>query len=518
MSFSLQHLAGFRRVTTTAGLSLLLLSAFAADTCCGQESQLGSTATLEQIRKGRQDEPAEPAVPKIPRETDLVTEPAAAPAMKLEHRFWPNELTLKPGTAVVHLDRALLSYQKLGQPTLQEWTKYQVALGDASPDPADLTKRLQMFEQVYKELERFAECEDQNWDLRLRDLQYQEFFGFLLPEVQEYRELARLLRFRALEQLGRKDFAGAIATIRCGYRLAAFVRQGETLIQQFVGIAVEGIMQGCVEEAIRTPGCPNLYFALATVPQERRSMLRALEFEMSSIERALPIFRNPAEQTWDEETWKRQWTETAEQLNKMAEITGSQGGSGLGSGLKLLLAAELASDARGARKRLVEAGFAAEKVAAMGAHQILAIDASRQIQMVGQDLLAACMQPFPAASQAVSNVLERYGKEPNSNLGKVLNNLLLPAVNAALAAEMRVQAMQRRLLTMEAVRHFAATHGGRLPKDLAELTDLPPHVDPHTGKLIGYEVKSGPNGDYAEFSVQAQLPDEMKQRRLRFRK
>ena len=147
-----------------------------------------------------------------------------------------------------------------------------------------------------------------------------DVYGFLLPEVQQYRELARLLRFRALEQLGRRDFDGAIDSIRCGYRLAAFVRQGETVIQQLVGVAIEWIMQSVVEDAIRTPGCPNLYFALATVPHERGPLIRAMEFELSSYKRVLPLLDKPEEQTWSREVWAQKWDEACESLGKLADL------------------------------------------------------------------------------------------------------------------------------------------------------------------------------------------------------
>jgi len=489
----------------------------------GQDSQLGSTGTLEQLQRGFRDQPSAQMVPNVPREVDLVTEPATTSRLRLQYRFWPDDLSLKPGMAIVHLDRALIFYQQLGKPALQDWNDYQVALDDANPDPADLRKRLEMFGNVYQELSRFAECEDLSWDLRLRDLRGVDVYGFLLPEVQQYRELARLLRFRALEQLGRGDFDGAIATIRCGYRLAAFVRQGETLIQQLVGIAIEGIMQGVVEDAIRTPGCPNLYFALATVPHERRPMFRALEFEISSFKRVFPLLNEPETQTWSREVWAQKWSEAADSLSQLSGMgMGSEDSRGKAL-LSLVLAAEVASDARTARKQLVEAGLNPDKVAAMFPEQALAIDTSLQLRKWGEELLASFLLPTPAAQSAAQAVESRmnlgFDLPTSRNIGLVFGGLLLPAVNAAIQAELRVQSTHHRLLTIEAIRHYAATHDGKLPQSLAELTELPPQIDLHTGELIGYEVKSGPEGEWAELSIETKtLPEEMTIRRMKFRR
>lgn len=510
------------RVFALSTLGWLFLSTFPADRCLGQDQPLGSTATLEQIQKGWRSEAASPTVPTLAREADLVTEPAAAPGLRLEHRFWPNESSLRPGSGLLYLHRALVFYHSGGPNILMKWREYEAELGEAHPDPADLTKRLEPFQLVFTELERFAESEDQESDLRLRELRGPEVYGFLLPEFSAYRELARLLRFRALEQLGRHDFAGAITSIRCGYRLAAFVRQGETLIQQLVGIAIEGLMQDAVEEAIRTPGCPNLYYALATVPHERRTLLRSLEFELSSYERALPLLKDAEQRSWDAETWKLEWTRALQSFGEYEEMLGGSGrGQGnIAGGLGLLLATELASDARAARKRLVQVGMAPDKVAAMCAEQVLAIDTARELRTTGEALLAAALEPYPAAKQATEAIMAGTEKEliqPRS-LGSYLKELLLPAVSQTVAADMRVASMQHRLMTIEAVRHHAATHDGKLPKDLTELKDLLPQVDLHTGKLMGYELKSGPEGEWAEFSIQAQLPEELRNRRVRLRK
>lgn len=514
-----------RRFANLLRSQLLLAAVLAAGVCGGQEPQLGSTATLEQIQRGFGDQSPTLSVPKFPRQVDLVADPTPMTNRKLEYRFWPDELSLKPGTALIHLDRALVFYQGFNPALLKQWEDYQVALGADSPDPTDLTMRLEPFRNVYDELRRFAECEDQEWDLRLRDLEGVDVYGFLLPEVQRYEDLARLLNFRAIEQLGRRDFEGATASILCGYRLAAFVRQGETLVQQVVGLNIEKIIQGAVEEAIRTPGSPNLYFALASVPHERRAMIRALEFELGTFARALPILRNPAEQNWDSETWKQQWAKTKEELSQLMETLGAEPGFGSGkSRIGVLLAAEIAEDARGSRKRLIQAGFPAEGVAAMCPEQVIAVETARQMNRLRDDLTAAILLPDPAAKQAVDAVMSRLRRESSvpglRNFGSELVDLLVPAADSALHLEMQVRSIHHRLLTIEAVRDFAGTHENQFPDALAELTDLPPHIDPHTGKLLGYEVKSEPEGKFAEFSIGVVEPfsNEWRIQRLRFRK
>jgi len=524
MSLFSHQLVNASRLLLLIALTLVTVS-WTPSICHGQEPELGSRATLEQIQNRFSNEPSVTTVPSVPRDEDLVTSPASAPELKLEYRFWPDERSLKPGSGILHLDRALFLYQSLGPIALNAWNEYQVSLDRNNPDPRDLTQRLEPFELVYAELDRFAVCEDQSWDLRMRDLKGVELYGYLLPEVQQYRDLARLLRFRALEQLGRRDFAGAVATIRIGYRLAAFLRQGEMLIQQLIAVAVEGIMQETIEDAIRTPGCPNLYHALATIQHDRRSFLRAIEIELSGIERAIPVLNQPEEILWDQDTWKKEWSKSAESFSQLSGVFSNNEGilRGAKAGLNLLLATELASDAREARQRLIQSGLAKEKVAKMYPEQVVAIDAAQQLRKSANELLAACLQPYPAAKDAIGRVNQRLSQQANrvgaKSLATTLAGTIMPAqaIETALNAELRLISTHNRLLTIEAVRHFAATHAGQLPKTLTELTDLPPHIDLHTGELIGFEVKTGAEGEFAEFLIRSQN-DSSRIRRLSFRK
>jgi hypothetical protein len=143
-----------------------------------------------------------------------------------------------------------------------------------------------------------------------------------------------------------------------------------------------------------------------------------------------------------------------------------------------------------------------------------------QLRDLGDEMLAACLLPYPAAKSAAQAVQSRWMKRADflsaQNIGSKLGKMLLPAYSNWIDAELRVQSTHHRLLTIEAVRHYAATHDGKLPQSLAELTELPPQIDLHTGELVGYELKSGPEGEWADFSIQIPIK-EYKILRMKFR-
>ena len=142
-------------------------------------------------------------------------------------------------------------------------------------------------------------------DHHIRDLQGVELYGYLLPDVQEARSLARLLRLRALEQLDRQDFAGAVSTISDGYRLSSLIATGETLIEQLVAIAIGSVMEDCVDRAIQTPGCPNLYWALDSLPRPISKFRDSVQFEMHFLTRVFPVLADAEQVNYPEEVWRK---------------------------------------------------------------------------------------------------------------------------------------------------------------------------------------------------------------------
>jgi RNase adapter protein RapZ len=91
----------------------------------------------------------------------------------------------------------------------------------------------------------------------------------LLPAVQDFRSVGRLLSMKAKYEVARRDFDEAMATGRDVFTLAYRLQSdGETFVQNLVGIAFVGVLMhdSFFVEWIRSPGSPNLYWALAEIP------------------------------------------------------------------------------------------------------------------------------------------------------------------------------------------------------------------------------------------------------------
>jgi hypothetical protein len=67
--------------------------------------------------------------------------------------------------------------------------------------------------------------------------------------------------------------------------------------------------------------------------------------------------------------------------------------------------------------------------------------------------------------------------------------MLLPAVSACRAAEVRLERDVAGLRVIEALRMYAADHDGQLPSRLADIEDVPVPTNPATGKPFVYRLE-----------------------------
>jgi hypothetical protein len=467
---------------------------------------LGSSITFEEFRTGnmkRDAPPTEEGWTARPKARAIRTVQAAEEIVPhFRYRFWPHPRSVQPGNAFVRYSRALTLFLQVSRSTSQkqspDWNDFVSRANDYAPNTEALDQLLEPYSNVLLELEEFGKCEDLSWDHRLRDVQGPKIYSFLLPEVQEARSLARLLYYRGMVSIQKGDFDDAISRIRTGYRLSAFVRSGETLIQQLVGIAIEATMQDLILYAMEKPGCPNLYWALATVPHSPSSMQRSIELELSTVEKLLPVLANAETSDWEQAVWKRKWQESMRELEKLGA------GSGVGgSQLPVLIVAQLAIGSQQARKRLIQSGRKPEGVDAMCDEQVMALDGLLQLREWGDRLASSTYLPqhLTGTLQKKDNEAFESWSRNSQSFASTLGGLLYPAVWAAMNAEQRIVATHHRLMTIEAVRHYAATHNKRLPTSLNELERLPAMTDPFTNQPIGYSVTSENGKETAEFTV-----------------
>jgi hypothetical protein len=469
-----------------------------ADAVLASDGGLGTTMTLDQIGK-RSGKPA-PGSMEYEREQyrkPISVQAAAEPIPALKIRFKPLETELHPGSAQMHFYRALLMYQQLPEKRrteISQWNPNQM------PAMEEAVRMVQQLQNVFAEIRSMALCEDFSFDHRLRDIRGPERFAYLLPDIQESRTLGRLLGVKCREALSRQDFDEAFLTIRDGFQLARFVGNGESLVQQLVGMAIDGMMKDLVKDAIGTPGCPNLYWALATLPRPQIDIRRSIELELSSLRQLFAVFELDLEsQVYPNDELLELWLDDWQYLSDAEGLSKSSIGT-----LPTLVAAP-------AKQRLLASGFDEKQLELMPPMQIVLIDASRELDYWSSALTKGFLLPRSVGEAVIEQSAKEFSawaaQNKNLSLGATIASLTFPAVSAAGNVEPRQEMVLNRLMTIEALRMHAATHNGQFPATLAELSPVPALPNPFDGQPFEYttQVVDGKQTAKIRIDVSSQL-------------
>ena len=414
----------------------------------------------------------------------LFVEPAKEPIPALRYRFHPNPRELKPGSATPYFQRAMVQYLKKPAAVLSQFKQFQVDYeeGNAKTSIAD---ELKSFQDVFVELRKFGECEDLRWDDRWRDLRGANLWEAMLPEFQEARELSRLIEYNARRSLKDKDFMAAIAWIRLGYRFAEYLGHGDTIVQDMVAISRCQSMSYVVREAISTPGCPNLYWALATLPEPIVSTRRAIDIECLGIEYSFPVLYRAESTDMGREKWQELWKDTFATLTRMA-INGNQDVSGQ---LEQAFQKSMEADMGKVRKSILSNGYSPELIASMCSEQLVALNALCEVRTRSSEVVKASFLPLPQREGELFKAKVEHEKYMAENPDSIF--ALFQLVNAAAHAVNQAETKQichvRQLMTLEAIRMHVAEYSAP-PASLNDLHLVSALPNPFDGSLFLYKV------------------------------
>jgi len=139
-----------------------------------------------------------------------------------------------------------------------------------------------------------------------------------------------------------------------------------------------------------------------------------------------------------------------------------------------------------ARAELLKSGWDKARLDAMPAAQIVAIYCGGQFRQISDDMLKWLSAPYSVALPALKDVERRWDDSSKPGTNPLMS--LLPAVSRAYSSCAAVDRELAMLQTVEAIRAFAASNNGALPRSLGELTDPPAPTDPMTGEAFAYQA------------------------------
>lgn len=362
-----------------------------------------------------------------------------------------------------------------------------------------LKEACQLFDgYVGSHIVRASQCRFCDWGLAEEELDGVEALGFLLPSVQNTRQISRVLVLRTRHAIAEGRFDDAIAEMRMNYQLGQNVANIKFLVCSLVGVAEVGMANGCMIDLISAKGSPNMYWALAELPRPIIDIRDSIRLEMSIGERLIPAFADVESATHSDPEWSRLYAEAFSQFWRMPLVL-------IGSGLDHELAKHpeflppkllAESTALGlalleypkAKRTLIEAGMDRQRAEQMPVGQLMLIASKNAYRQLANDLEKVAYVPFSKAgefSRRSEAQLARW--ESSLNPGRLLAATLLPAMQQCRAAQMRVTRELNALQAIEAIRAHLAEHK-RLPGTLAELR-LPAPNNPSTDKTFVYRLE-----------------------------
>jgi hypothetical protein len=419
---------------------------------------------------------ATPPQPEKPRvaviEVPLMLK--APPAGRaLRYGLLPDPMTVIPGNAALHWVRASLAAVEVTRRIPpKDWSTLEEAPPGKLPQE-EAQKVLDGAATVLRQAEQAARHEYCHWDFEPLTIQS---LDAPLGEIQELRNLARLLSLRCRLALVQRRFDEAARTLQTGFALARHTGEAPLLIQNLVGVAIGQIMLQRVEEWIQLPDAPELFWPLTALPAPFISDVAAVRNEAGTLYRSFPNLRSLATERLSKEQAQSLVTELMRALRPLAQDRGPAEWQ-----LRLGLAVLASRAYPDAKRFLGERGRTREEIEAMPVLQATLLFAVEEYDELWDDVFKWINLPYWQAGPGLEGFEKRIRTARSENFN-IFISLLMPAILKVHTANARLDRNLATLRCVEAIRADAARHGGRPPATLKEITGLPLPSDPITGQ------------------------------------
>jgi hypothetical protein len=417
---------------------------------------------------------AQPAEPQ-PQVWQMQVSPAAAPVPALRYRLTPHPADEIEGNAAALYQMAILSLPAVDaqREELREQVNEMLGRSDAEFDSNAAQQVLSGFHATLSQVDLASRRTRAEWDLPIRE----QGISALLPHLNYMRQLANALMLRARAETAEGRFDEAVVSLRSGYMMARHLGDEMILIQGLVSVAIEGAANEQARRFISQTGSPNLYWALADLPQPLVNSRQSLRGERAWIYYTIPALVQARKGELAVEGWQQVGRDVGRMGDWMDPSTTADFTT------QLAIAAMAARALPAARAHLLEQGYTPEQVDQMPVVQVVGMYQLYEYEYWMDELSKWWGLPFWQAWPRMRQASERIAQDQE----KVHNPLmvLVPSLEGARVAFVRAERNRAALMTVEALRNHAAAHGGDLPDTLEQL-ELPAPVDPYHGRPFEY--------------------------------
>jgi hypothetical protein len=441
---------------------------------------------------------AKPAIEVI----SVVIHPTAEPMPALKYHLLPTFLERTPGDAMPLYTKALVRHVEVWRIMADEAPSDKESPSDLDHCeewletpldklPRDRVKKLvdAFGGSVRSQLDLAVRREHCNWDAPVRE---GHVFEILLPEVQEFRNLARIVALRARLQIAEGKFAGAIASLQTGYGMARQVAEQPFLVGSLVGATIAQKMGYQLLTLCQQPGAPNLYWCIAELPSPWIDRRKAIEAEYDGLYLQWPELKTLRHAQYVPEQWNLVLRKVVSDMVRF-DYEGDRSRARMSD--KELVAkieemiARALDRALGAKADLIAAGYSQKELDAMPPAQLALLQSLDAYDRARDKLFKWWQLPYWQAREG----LDAANRELASVAKKEaipMATLLQPSISSALLFSFAHTDRQLAVIRcIEALRLYAAAHDGKLPATLDEIKEVPIPLNPITGKPFPYRLE-----------------------------
>jgi hypothetical protein len=402
----------------------------------------------------------------------LTVRPMPAPKLALKYQLLPELRELNPGNAAQDYLRCFMEQ------------RYFFFSKQAAADRA-LYQTMPLAELPVDKLRTYGgfALRQADWAARLDTVDWQDLRRIqdggmerLPEELGPLQLLATALRVRFRAEVAGRYFDDAIRTAKTMFSLSRHLGEHPTEVANLVGLWVAHLSLSTLEEMVQQPGCPNLYWALTDLPCPLVDLRKGVQGGRSLVAADLRLIRDGAPMSEAElETF-------VSRMSGMMSFAREQAGQAPRT-LRIRLDAWVKEPERvsAACRSLVEAGCAQRLINEFPPLQIILLDEKRDYEVRRDERMKLLGLPLWQIDSLA-------GGEAQERDGHGLFADLLPHVVKLRRTQGRLEQQIALLRHVEALRLYAAEHGGQLPETLSAIS-VPLPDDPFTGKPFVYAME-----------------------------
>jgi hypothetical protein len=422
--------------------------------------------------------------------------PAGESSPALKYRLYPALVDTVRGNAATRYLRAQLMIPRVSSEQIdRENGWYDCRTSDLPLD--DVKKWLAARQIVIDEIVAATRCDSCDWGTRFEDLRGLEVIYIRLPEFQEMRQLARVLKLKAQVEIAEHRVDDAVNTLRMLYRMATDVAKSHSIIVNLISTSIASVANEMTAEVIMMDHSPNLYWGLRTLPDPLLDRLAVAQVDVGLGLQLFPFLTDADTAQRTPEQWQRL---LADAIHELRSMTHNSPSGEAGDAVNQISATVLIMRSYPLAKReLIDQGMNAETVERMPVGQVVSIYVRNCYQHVAQEFEKWASLPYAEGESHLRRLMPRLQEtgylrsSPMSIASRdplLINQALLPSFMAGEAFN-RPRRIIALLATVEAIRMHAAANRNALPAQLSDITAVPVPLDPATAKSFLYRVVDG---------------------------